>query len=126
MSENHSSWDLALLLVFAVKAIFLRGLTVFHKWIWKRRAIPALHVAAVLTGFIICNLKLCFYFNLSVPTAQDSFQMFRHDCLKVQREVLPLSVLIVAELSFGCEEVKNFFMSPVISTCTVWLMQTFK
>lgn len=100
MSENHSSWDLALLLVFAVKAILLGGLTVFHKWIWKRRAIPALHMAAVLTGFIICNLKLCLYFNLSVPTAQDSFQMFRHEYLKMKREGLPLSILIVAETLF--------------------------
>lgn len=100
MSENHSSWDLALLLGFAVKAIFLRSLTVFPKWIWKRRALPALHVAAVLTGFIICNLKLCFYFNLSVPAEQDSFQMFRHDYLKLKREVLPLSILMVAETLF--------------------------
>lgn len=71
-----------------------------HKWIWKRRTIPVLHVAAVLSGFINCNLKLRFYFNFGMPEAQDSFQMFSHDYLKLKREVQPLSILIFSEIFF--------------------------
>lgn len=57
------------------------------------KGVSALHIAAVLIGFVICNLKLCFYFNVTVPEARDSSQTFRHNCLKLKREVLAVSRL---------------------------------
>jgi uncharacterized protein (DUF486 family) len=100
MSENCFSWVKIFVLVFTVREIFLLSLTVLHNWVWKRRAIPVPNIAAVLTGFVICNLKLSFYFNFSVPEAQDSFQMFSHGYLKLKREVQPLSILIFFEIFF--------------------------
>lgn len=78
---------------FCSKGYFTSKFACFTQMGLEKASHSCLRIAAVLNSFIICNLKLHFYFNFSVPKAQDSFQMFRYDYLKMKSSTIKYSHL---------------------------------